>query len=234
MKVAGFDPQSIIACDSKGTLHRERHDIEEQQLEFEDKWRVCCETNPGVVRGGIEQALRGADVCIAFSRPGPGIIQPEWIKAMAPRPTVFACANPVPEIWPEEARKAGAAIVATGRGDFPNQLNNSLVFPAMFRGVLDIRARTISNGMCIAAAHELARCAEDSGMHPQKILPRMDDGAVVARVAASVAVQAQQEGLTPFSRTREELYVSALHTIAETRRTMNVLIEQGVLPARPQ
>ena len=232
LKSAGFDSQSIIACDSKGTLHKHRHDIEQQQREFEDKWRVCCETNPDTVRGGIEQALRGADVCIAFSRPGPGVIQPEWIKAMAARPIVFACANPVPEIWPDEARKAGAAVVATGRGDFPNQLNNSLIFPAMFRGVLDVRAKSISNSMCIAAAHELAQCAEERGLHPENILPRMDDSAVVARVAATAAVQAQQEGLARVSQTKEELYVSALHTILEARRAMKVLIEQGVVPAR--
>jgi malate dehydrogenase (oxaloacetate-decarboxylating) len=234
LKAAGFNPQLIIASDSKGTLHRGRHDIEEQQQTFEDKWRVCCETNPDAVTGGIEQALRGADACIAFSQPGPGVIQPKWIQRMAPQAIVFACANPVPEIWPDDARKAGAAVIATGRGDFPNQLNNSLVFPAMFRGVLDVRSRTISSGMCIAAAHELARCAEERGIHPQNILPRMDDCSVVARVAAAAAAQAQQEGLAHISRTKEEVYVSALHTVVETRRAMEVLMEHEVVPAKPR
>jgi len=121
----GADPRAIIACDSKGTLHKGRHDIEEQQARFADKWRACIESNADGVTGGIAEALRGAEVCIAFSASGPGIIRPEWIKAMAPNAIVFACANPVPEIWPWEAKDAGARIVATGRGDFPNQLNNS-------------------------------------------------------------------------------------------------------------
>ncbi|HET9215386.1 MAG TPA: NADP-dependent malic enzyme, partial [Terriglobia bacterium] len=204
LKAAGFKPDLIIACDSKGTLHRGRHDIEDQQHHFNDKWRVCCETNPRAVTGGIKEALRSADVCIAFSQPGPGVIRPEWVQGMAPHAIVFACANPVPEIWPDEARKAGAAIVATGRGDFPNQLNNSLVFPAMFRGVLDIRARTISNGMCIAAARELAQYASEQGIHPENILPQMDDCLVIARVAAAAAAQAQLEGLARIRKTREE------------------------------
>jgi malate dehydrogenase (oxaloacetate-decarboxylating) len=234
LKAAGFNPELIIACDTKGTLHRGRRDIEEQQNQFADKWRVCCETNPGRVVGGIEESLRGADACIAFSQPGPGVIQPQWIYQMAARPIVFACANPVPEIWPDDATKAGAAVVATGRGDFPNQLNNSLVFPAMFRGVLDIRARTISSGMCIAAAYELARCAEEKGMHPQNILPRMDECSVVARVAAVVGVQAQQEGLTQVKRTREEIYASALRTIVETRRSLDLMIKHEVVAPIPR
>jgi malate dehydrogenase (oxaloacetate-decarboxylating) len=160
LKATGFDPAAIIACDTKGTLHKKRGDIEEKQTDFEDKWRVCCETNPDGLIGGIEQALRGADVCIAFSRPGPGVIQPEWIRTMARDPIVFACANPAPEIWPWDASDAGAKVVATGRGDFPNHLNNSLVFPGMFRGVLNVRASTISQGMTLAAAYEVARCAE--------------------------------------------------------------------------
>jgi malate dehydrogenase (oxaloacetate-decarboxylating) len=232
LKAAGLDPRSIVACDSVGTLHKGRRDIEERRHEFEDKWKVCCESNPESVTGGIEETLRGADVCIAFSRPGPGVIQPDWIRAMAPHAIVFACANPVPEIWPDDARKAGAGVVATGRGDFPNQLNNSVVFPAMFRGVLDVRASSISNGMCIAAAEEIARCAVERGIHPQNILPRMDEWAVVARVAAAVALKAQEEGLARISKTREELYASALHTISEARRALDVLMREQVIPVQ--
>jgi malate dehydrogenase (oxaloacetate-decarboxylating) len=132
LKATGFDPAAIIACDSKGTLHKDRHDIEGKQIEFEDKWRVCSETNPDRVTGGIEQALRGADVCVAFSRPGPDVIRREWIRTMARDPIVFACANPTPEIWPWGAREAGAKVVATGRSDFPNQLTIRWFFPACF------------------------------------------------------------------------------------------------------
>jgi malate dehydrogenase (oxaloacetate-decarboxylating) len=229
LKVCGVNPLSIIACDSKGALHAGRHDVEEKQDEFEDKWRVCCETNSDRVRGGIEQALRGADVCIAFARPGPDVIKGEWVRAMAPDAIVFACANPVPEIWPREAAAAGAKIVATGRSDFPNQLNNSLVFPAMFRGVLDVRASTISNGMAITAAYEIAQAAEDRGIRPDNILPRMEEWEVVPRIAAAVAVKAQQEGLARISKTKEQVYLDALHTIKEARRALQVLMQEQII-----
>jgi malate dehydrogenase (oxaloacetate-decarboxylating) len=229
LKICGVDPLSIIACDSKGTLHAGRRDVEEKQVEFEDKWRVCCETNHDRVSGGIEQALRGADVCIAFARPGPGVIKTAWIRAMAPQAIVFACANPVPEIWPREAAEAGAKVVATGRSDFPNQLNNSLVFPAMFRGVLDVRASTISNGMAITAAYAIAQAAEDRGIRPDYILPRMEEWEVVPRVAAAVAVKAQQEGLARIARTSEQLYLDALHTIKEARRALQILMREQLI-----
>lgn len=137
LKAAGVSPSQIIACDSLGILNRNRRDIAEQQGEFREKRAVCLETNPDAVTGGIEAALRGADVCIAFARSEPGLIQPKWIRAMAKDSIVFACANPEPEIWPENATAAGARIAATGRSDLPNQVNNSLVFPGIFRGTLD-------------------------------------------------------------------------------------------------
>ena len=128
------------------------------------------------VRGDeLAEALVGADVCVAFSRPGPDVIRPDWVSQMAPRAVVFACANPVPEIWPWEAHEAGAAVVATGRSDFPNQLNNSLCFPGMFRGVLDVRARRISDQMALAAARALAEFAQARGIDEDSILPRMDE-----------------------------------------------------------
>jgi malate dehydrogenase (oxaloacetate-decarboxylating) len=164
LKASGLDPAAIVACDTKGTLHRGRHDIERQRAAYFDKWRVCTETNAEGIVGGNAEALRGADVCIAFTRSGPGIIRPEWVAAMARDAVVFACANPVPEIWPWEAEAAGARVVGTGRGDFANQVNNSLGFPGIFRGVLDVRARTITDEMAIAAARELCGAAgEDQG-----------------------------------------------------------------------
>lgn len=168
----GIDRAAITACDSRGTLHKGRRDIEEQQEVFPDKWRVCHETNADGVIGGIADALRGADVCVAFS--GPGVIKPEWVGTMASDAVVFACANPVPEIWPWAAKQAGARIVATGRSDFPNQLNNSLVFPGLFRGVLDVRARTITDEMATSVAYELADFAERRSIHDDDILPRME------------------------------------------------------------
>jgi malate dehydrogenase (oxaloacetate-decarboxylating) len=167
LRAAGVDPAGVVACDTGGTLHKGRHDIEEHQETFTDKWRVCNETNTEHVVGGIAEALRGADVCVAFAQSGPGVIRPEWVREMARDAVVFACANPVPEIWPWEARQAGARVVGTGRGDFPNQVNNSLGFPAIFRGTLDVRARTISDEMALAAAYELAGFARGDGDGPE-------------------------------------------------------------------
>jgi malate dehydrogenase (oxaloacetate-decarboxylating) len=148
---------------------------------------------------------------------------------MARNAIVFACANPVPEISPWEALDVGAKVVATGRSDFANQLNNSLVFPVMFRGVLDVRASTISSSMAIAAAHEIARAAEQGGIRPDKILPHVEEYEIVARVAAVVAMQAQQEGLARVSKTREQVYTGAFHTIGETRRALDVLMREQVM-----
>jgi malate dehydrogenase (oxaloacetate-decarboxylating) len=159
----GLDPKAIVACDSKGILHAGRSDIEQQKDIFRDKWQICCESNSEARKGRPKVAFPGADVRIAFSRPGPGVILPEWIRTMARDAIVFACANPVPEIWPAVARAAGARVVASGRSDLPNQVNNSLVFPALFRGVLDVRARMVSDRMAIAAARELVAAGRERG-----------------------------------------------------------------------
>jgi len=227
----GADPRAIVACDSKGTLHKGRHDIEEEQARFADKWRVCIESNADGVTGGIAEALRGAEVCIAFSASGPGIIRPEWIKAMAPNAIVFACANPVPEIWPWEAKDAGARIVATGRGDFPNQLNNSLVFPGLFRGALDVRARRITDGMATAVARELARFATERGIHDGDILPRMDEWDAFPRVAAAAGMAAQAEGVARLQRSHPELQAHAAKLMREARETTRVLMREGLIAA---
>ena len=134
LKACGLDPKAIVACDSKGILHPGRHNIVRQRLLFADKWRICLESNGDDRTGGPEAAFLAADVCIAFSRPGPGVIYLEWIRMMARDAAVFASANPIPEIFPQAALEAGARIVATGRSDFPNQLNNSPVFPGYFGG----------------------------------------------------------------------------------------------------
>jgi malate dehydrogenase (oxaloacetate-decarboxylating) len=229
----GADPRAIIACDSKGTLHKGRHDIEEQQARFADKWRVCIESNADGVTGGIAEALQGAEVCVAFSASGPGIIRPEWIKAMAPNAIVFACANPVPEIWPWEAKDAGARIVATGRGDFPNQLNNSLVFPGLFRGALDVRARRITDGMATAVARELARFATERGIHDDDILPRMDEWDAFPRVAAAAGMAAQAEGVARLQLSHSELQAHAAKLMREARETTRVLMREGLIAAPP-
>ena len=224
----GIDPAAIVACDSRGTLHRGRHDVERRCDEFRDKWRVCLESNADAVTGGIGDALRGADACVAFS--GPGIIEPGWVRGMARDAIVFACANPVPEIWPWQATEAGARVVATGRGDFPNQLNNSLVFPGLFRGVLDVRARAISDEMAAAVARALAAFAEERGLREDYILPRLDDWEMHVRVAVAAATEAQARGLARVARTAAGLEADARHTMQNARDSVAALARAGLIP----
>jgi malate dehydrogenase (oxaloacetate-decarboxylating) len=224
---------NIVACDSGGILYPGRGDIEVQSEAFADKWRICLESNAAGATGGIEQALAGADVCLAFSRPDADTIRPEWVRAMAPGAVVFACANPVPEIWPWDAAAAGARVVATGRGDFPNQVNNSLAFPAIFRGVLDVRARSISDGMAIAAAEELAAFARERGVRADSILPSMDEWEVYPRVATAVGLQARREGLAQLSPDRDALMARATQLIRNARESTDSLMRAGLIPAPP-
>jgi len=224
---------NVIACDSKGILHPERKDIEARKIEFMDKWRICLKSNAEGRRGGPAEAMRGADVCIALSKPGPGTILPEWVAGMAEDAIVFPCANPIPEIWPWEAKEAGARIVGTGRSDFPNQLNNSLGFPGIFRGVLDVRARTITDEMAIAAAEELARCAEERGINEDNIVPTMDEWEVFPREAVAVALKAQEQGVARLSLSREEVYAKAEAKIRQAREMIQFLMEKELIPPVP-
>jgi malate dehydrogenase (oxaloacetate-decarboxylating) len=219
--------------DTKGILGRHRRDLEMRKAEFVDKWRLCQITNKERHEGDIPEAMRGADVLIALSRSGPGVIWPDWIKKMARDPIVFACANPVPEIWPWEAHEAGAAVVATGRSDFPNQVNNSLGFPGIFRGTLDVRARTITDEMCFAAAQALA---DQTGDHldAEHILPTMDDWEIFPREAAAVAMKAQEQGLARKQMTYDELLENARTIIARSRNMTQKMMEEGYIQPAPE
>jgi malate dehydrogenase (oxaloacetate-decarboxylating) len=219
----GVEPQAIVACDSKGILHKRRHDIEAQQADFYDKWQVCRNTNADGLTGKPGQAFAGADVCIAFSQPGPDLIRPQWVEVMAPDAIVFACANPVPEIWPWEAKAAGARIVATGRSDFANQLNNSLVFPGLFRGVLDVRAKSITDEMAYAGALALAGFAEAEGLADDHILPSMDEMELAAAIAAAVGEKAQEQGLAERTLSYQEIFEQALQRISAARSASRAL-----------
>ena len=233
LKVFGADPSRIVACDSRGTLHRGRADIEQDRAEYPDKWTICLESNRDVVVGGIAEALIGADVCIAFSSSRPDVLRTEWLRRMAADAIVFACANPTPEVWPWEAKAAGVKIVATGRSDFTNQVNNSLVFPPMFRGVLDVRAHAITDAMAIAAARELAACAERRGIDADSILPRMDEWDVYPNVAAAVASAAQTCGVAGRAVDHETLRAAAAATMRAAREATNVLMREGLIAAPP-
>lgn len=224
----GADPAKAIVVDRQGILHARRADVEALQEQFARKWELCQITNAGRRMGGIPEALQGMDVVIACSRPGPGAIKPEWIRAMNKDAIVFACANPVPEIWPWEAKAAGAAVVATGRSDFPNQVNNSVGFPGIFRGALDVRARTISDEMCFAAAAALAGMIGQD-LAAERILPTMEDWEVFPRVAAAVGMQAQGQGLARGKMTRPELLSNARQMIKRSRAMTAKLMEAGFI-----
>jgi malate dehydrogenase (oxaloacetate-decarboxylating) len=174
----------VVVCDSRGVLDRDRADLPEH------KAALAAGTNPRGVRGGVADALVGADVLIGVSG---GTVPGEALAAMAADAVVFALANPDPEVHPDVAARY-AAVVATGRSDFPNQINNVLAFPGVFRGALDVRARRISEGMKLAAALAIAGLVESPTA--QRIVPSVFDERVVPAVAEAVANVARQEGLT--------------------------------------
>ena len=229
---AGGNPENMIIFDSKGSLHAGREDIRADSR-FYRKWDLCLKTNPKKIPT-VEEAIKGADVLIALSKPGPDTVKPEWIRSMAPKSIVFACANPVPEIYPYAAKEAGAFIVATGRGDFPNQVNNSVGFPGILKGALLVRAGKISDGMTIAAAESLASFAEKRGIGPDNIIASMDETGVFPYEAADVALQAMKEGLARLNLTREEIYAAAERDIKEARELTRMMIDGGYIQQPPQ
>lgn len=224
----GANPANCFMVDSKGILGKHRKDIEARKDEYVDKWKLCNITNKEGREGGIPEAMRGVDVTIALSQSGPGILKPEWVKSMAKDAIVFSCANPVPEIWPWEAKEAGAVVVATGRSDFDNQVNNSLGFPGIFRGTLDVRARTITDEMCFAAAKALADHVGNK-LSPDHILPTMDDWEVFPREAAAVAMKAQEQGLARIQMGYDELFNHAHNIIKRSRDMTQLLMEENFI-----
>ena len=229
---SGLDPKKTIVVDSKGILHKGRKDIEEKKTEFALKWEMCLKTNPQGLTGGIEEAMKGADFVSATSTPGPGIIKKEWIAGMAKNPIIFACANPTPEIYPDEAKAGGALIVATGRSDFPNQVNNSLVFPGLFRGVLDVRAKTITDEMCVAAATAIGKLV-GSRLGPDFIVPTMNEPTVAIEVAVAAAMKAQEQGIAGLKLTEDEVRQKAKTMIERSQAVMRNLMDKGFIEQPP-
>ena len=227
----GANPENIIIFDSKGTLHIDRKDIEEDKR-FYRKWELCLKTNPKKVLT-IEEAMKGADVLISLSTPGPDTIKKEWISMMAEKSIVFACANPVPEIYPYAAKEAGAYIVATGRGDFPNQVNNSIGFPGILKGALMVRARKITDSMAISAAHSLADYAEKRGISIDNVVPTMDEADVFPQEAADVAMQAIEEGVARVIISKEEAFNKAKNDIDYSRSLVKKLTNDGFIEEPP-
>ncbi len=230
---SGVDPAKCLMVDSKGILGKHRHDLELRKAEYVDKWRLCQITNQEGREGNIPEAMKGADIVIALSRSGPGVILKEWVELMAKDAIVFACANPVPEIWPWEAKAGGARIVATGRSDFPNQVNNSLGFPGIFRGALDVRASTITDEMCFAAAKALADHVGER-LDDEQILPTMDDWEVFPREAVAVALKAQEQGVAKLTLSGDEIYEQAHRIIKRSRDLTHSMMEQEFIETAPE
>ena len=228
----GVDPAKCFMVDSKGILGKHRKDLELRKAEYVDKWRLCQITNEEGREGNIPEAMKGADVVIALSHSGPGVIRTEWVENMAKDAILFACANPVPEIWPWEAKEGGARIVATGRSDFPNQVNNSLGFPGIFRGTLDVRASTITDEMCYAAAEALAGQICDR-LDEEHILPNMDEWEVFPREAAAVGMKAQEQGLARVQMSYDELLEKAMSIIKRSRELTHTMMREGFIPEAP-
>ncbi|MGK7874400.1 MAG: NADP-dependent malic enzyme [Xenococcaceae cyanobacterium] len=226
---AGATPELCVMVDSQGILHPNRTDLNKRKAEFVDKWKLSQLTNKEQRSGSISEAMQGVDVVIALSKSDPNTIRPEWVKTMAKDAIIFACANPLPEIWPWEAKAAGAAVVATGRSDFPNQVNNSLVFPAIFRGTLDVRAKTITDEMCLAAAQTLAALAAQKGLKAERILPTMDEWEVFPKEAAAVAVKAVEQGIARIPLTYKEAYRQATEIIKKSRDLTQLMMKEGFI-----
>jgi malate dehydrogenase (oxaloacetate-decarboxylating) len=230
----GVRPRNIIMRDSKGILNEERDDLEHLKSSNPEKYRACMEYSGASRECTLRSCSRGSDALLCASRPVPGTVTKEMIRDMADHAIVFAAANPEPEIWPWDAKEAGAYVVATGRSDFPNQINNSLGFPGIFRGALDVMARTITDDMCIAAARELAKVAEDKGLTPDYIIPNMEEWEVFPREAAAVGEQAVQEGIARVARSRSELLEMAYSRIKRARDETMLKMEHGKIPKAPE
>jgi malate dehydrogenase (oxaloacetate-decarboxylating) len=218
--------------DSRGGLHAGRADVAADPR-FYRKWEICQATNPNRI-ADVAVALQGADVLISLSQPGPDVIRPEWVRGMAKNAIVFACANPVPEIYPHAAKAAGALVVATGRGDFPNQVNNSLGFPGILKGALLVRAKKITDAMAIAAARTIADFAERRGLAPDRIMPLMTDDGVFSETAAAVAAQAAADGVARRALAPEQVQEKARMDIAAAHRALELLATSGLIPPPPE
>jgi malate dehydrogenase (oxaloacetate-decarboxylating) len=223
--------ENMTVFDHKGGLHLGREDLRVNAGAYR-KWELCERTNPGRI-GSVAEAVKGADVLIALSSPGPDTVKREWVRSMAPGAIVFACANPVPEIWPYAAKEEGAYIVATGRGDFPNQVNNSICFPGILKGVLAVRARKISDAMAIRCAHSIADFTADRGISPDNIIATAEETDVFAREAADVAMAARNEGLARLNRSWDDVYNQAHSDIAAARSLTGEMKRLGFIREPP-
>ena len=228
----GVKGSNMVLFDSKGTLSSKREDLKNNPA-FYRQWDLCLKTNPQNIQTQ-QQAFKNADVLIALSKSGPDTVKQQWVKLMAKKAIVFACANPVPEISPEQAAEAGAFITATGRSDYPNQVNNSLCFPGILKAVLLCRAKAITDTMGLAAANAIAQCAQRRGLTADKILPDMFDSEVYPLQVKAVVEQALKEGLAQADITPHQAYLQAKKDIRHSRSLSSKLYKSGFIKKMPQ
>jgi len=177
----------VIMTDREGAIYKGRENLNPIKMEMAEL------TNLSMEKGSLSDVIKNADVFIGVS--APGTLNKDMVKSMAEKPIIFACANPIPEIFPEDAKEAGAAVVSTGRSDFPNQINNVLCFPGIFRGALDVRAKDINDEMKVAAAYAIAELVSDQELNTEYILPAAFDERVKDAVANAVAEAAKKSGV---------------------------------------
>ena len=230
---AGVPAGNILLVDSKGILHPGREDLEADKVANPYKWQYALETNVEKRTGGMAEAIAGTDVLIAASKPGPDTIKKEWLKTMNKDAIAFVMANPIPELWPWEASEAGVRVVGTGRSDFPNQINNSIGFPGIFRGTLDVFARTITDEMAIAAAYSIAKTAEDKGLHEEYIVPTMMETDVFINEAVAVGLKAIEQGLARRVLSEDVLRHEAETKIRRAQEETKALMRSGVIAPAP-
>ena len=229
---AGVDPKNVIMVDSKGAIYADREDIVKQKDYDTFKYDLAQKTNPERHTGDLGEVIEGMDVLITASTPTPGSVKKEWVSKMASDAIVYACANPLPEIWPWDAKEAGAKIVGTGRSDFDNQINNSLGFPGIFRGTLDVMATTITDEMCIAAARALADLGAKEASE-RKVIPTMDQWELYPLEATAVGMKAIEQGIARKEWEEKELYEHAENIIRTARAASEMLYREGYIPKAP-
>ncbi len=230
---AGVPAGNVILVDSKGILHPGREDLEADKENNPYKWHYAVETNAEQRTGGMAEAIAGTDVLIAASKPGPDTIKKGWLTAMNKDAIAFIMANPIPEIWPWEVQEAGVRIVGTGRSDFPNQINNSIGFPGIFRGTLDVFATTITDEMAIAAAYAIAKTAEDKGLTEEYIVPTMLETEVFINEAVAVGMKAIEQGIARRPLSEAELRAEAETKIRHAQAEVKALMAAGIIPPPP-
>ncbi len=229
LEAAGVPLKNMIMADSKGIITNDRPDIIEQKDYDTFKYDLAQKTNEEGRSGDFGVATEGADVMISASKSAEDVVKKDWISHMASDSIVFACANPIPEIWPWDAKAAGARVIGTGRSDFDNQINNSLGFPAIFRGTLDVNATTITDEMCVAAAQAMADIAIKNGTTDKYIIPSMDEWELFPYEATKVGMKAIEQGVARVIMEEEELLKVTSEKIKYARDLTKSMMDTGFI-----